>query len=143
MSFVRGKDAQVWITDSGGTQREVSAFADQAESTLESDILDTTTFGSSFKSAIRGYLGFSGSLQGKYDQSGTFSPDVWFVGLINAASTVVSTLTLAPSGSVASTPYERAAVFFSNYKKSIPVDNIVTWTCDYQLANGSVTRATF
>lgn len=143
MAFVRGKDAQVWATDSGGTARELTSFTDSVESTLESDVLDTTTLGSAYKSAIRGFLGFSGSLSGKYDSGATATPDQWFTDLITAASTVTSSVTIADAGSASGRPYERAAVFFSNYKKSIPVDNVVTWTVDYQLASGSVTRATF
>lgn len=143
MAFVRGKDAQVWITDTAAATKEISTFADSVDSTLEVEVLDTTTFGSTYKSAIKGYLGYSGSISGKYDNSGTASPDKYFIDLITAASTVTSTLTIAPAGSTTLLPYERAAVFFSNYQKSIPVDNIVTWSVDYQLASGSVTRGTF
>jgi hypothetical protein len=142
MAFARGKDTQVYATDAGGTQRELTAYTDSMSSNFESDILDTTVFGSAYRSSIRGFLGFSGSLSGKWDSAATATPDQWLVDLITAASTVVSTLTWFPNGSAAGRKYERAAVYFSNYQKESAVDDIVTWSCDYELASGSVTVGT-
>ena len=143
MAFVRGKDTQIWATDANATQREFTAYADNISSTLESENLDTTVFGSSFKSSIRGFLGYSGSMSGKWDSAATVTPDQWLSDLITAAATVTSTLTFAPSGSASGRKYERASVYFSNYQKESAVDAIVTWSCDWQLASGSVTYGTF
>lgn len=144
MGAVRGKDAQTWITTAAAATVEISTFTTSVESSFDSDILDTTTQGgTAYKSAIRGFLGYTGSISGIYEANSTVSPDKYFVDLITAAATVSSTLTESPSGSSAGNVYERASVFFQNYKKSIPVDGLVTWSVDYQLASGSVTRATF
>jgi hypothetical protein len=141
-SFTRGKDAQAFITDASGTSREITTYVDNADSNLESEVLDTTCWGGSFKSSVRGFLGWTGTITGKYDQGTAATPDQWFYNLITAASTVSSDLTLYPAGSAATRQFDKGSVFFQNYKKSIPVDNIVTWSVDFQLATGSVHRGT-
>jgi hypothetical protein len=143
MAFVRGKDTQIWATTAAAAQVEFTAFCDNVSSTLESENLDTTVFGNAYKSSVRGFLGYTGSLSGKWDNAATATPDQWLSDLITAASTVTSTLTLAPSGSASGRKYERAAVYFSNYAKESAVDGIVTWSCDWALASGSVTYGTF
>jgi hypothetical protein len=142
MAFPRGKDAQFFITDSAGTSREVSAFVTSGEGEVGAEILDTTTCGGpSFKSSIKGFLSWKGSLSGMYDQGTAATPDQWFDGLIKSSS-AASTLTIWPAGSAAARQYDTGAVWFVNYKKSIPVDNVVTWSVDFELAAGSVHRGT-
>jgi hypothetical protein len=143
MAFARGKDGQVFITNAAGTSVEISTFVTSFETSFESEVLDTTTIGgTAYKSSIRGFLGYSGSINGNYDDAATSTPDKYFIDLITAASTVTSTAKFFPAGSASGKRFEQAAVYFQNYKKSIPVDNIVTWSVDYQLASSSVTQGT-
>lgn len=144
MAFVRGKDGQVWITDSAGIQRELSSFVTTVDDSLTAEELDTTTIGgTSYKSSIRGFLGYSGSINGLFDNGSTAVPDKYLQDLINAASTVTSTLTLAPAGSAAGRRYTQATVNFTSYDRSVPVDGMVTFTANFSLASGSVTAGTF
>lgn len=144
MAFTRGKDAQVWITDSAGTTRELSSFVTSVDDSIESEILDTTTIGgTAYKSSIRGFLNFTGSINGNYDDGSTATPDKYLSDLLTAASTVTSTITIAPAGSASGKRYDRAAVYFQNYQKSIAVDGLVTFSVDFALASGSVTQGTF
>jgi hypothetical protein len=142
MAFNRGKDTELYITDSAGTARNITTYASGYDQTLESDELDTTVFGSAYKSAIRGFLGFSGSVNGMWDSAATANPDQWFTDLITAASTVTSTMTVFPNGSASARKYYRAAVYFGNYKVSSAVDAMITWSADFTLASGSVTIGT-
>lgn len=143
MGFVRGKDSQIWISDAGATSREISLFVTSFDSAFDSEVLDTTTIGgTAYKSSIRGFLDFKGTVNGNYDDGATATPDKYFIDLITAASTVTSTVKLFPAGSSSGKRYEQAAVYFKNYKKSIAVDGIVTFSVDYQLASGSVTQGT-
>ncbi len=142
MAFVRSKDGVVIITDASGAAKTITTFVDGVDDTLESEILDTTTFGSAYKSSTRGFIGYSGSIKGKWDANGSLTPEFFFNGLITANGTVTSTLAYYPNGSAAAKPYTSAAVYFSNYAKSAPVDDIVTWSVDFQLANGSVVLGT-
>jgi hypothetical protein len=142
MAFVRGKDTQIFVTTAAAATVELTAFADNVSTNLESENLDTTVFGSAYKSSIRGYLGYSGSMSGKYDSAATATPDQWFSDLIVAAATVTSTVTVFPAGSAAGRKYERSAVYFSNYQKESAVDSMVTWSVDFMLASGSVTYGT-
>ena len=142
MAFVRGKDGVVTITDAAGTIRNITTFVDGVDDTLESEVLDTTTFGNAYRSSTRGFIGYSGTIRGKWDANGSLTPEFWINGLINANGTVTSTLWSAAAGSAAGRPYTSAAVYFSNYAKSQPFDDVVTWTVDFQLANGSVVLGT-
>lgn len=142
MAFVRSKDGVVTITDSGGSSRTITTFVDNVEDTLESEVLDTTTFGSAYRSSTRGFINYTGNISGKWDANGSSTPEFWFNGLINANGSITSTLAYYPSGSAAGKPYTSAPVYFSNYGKSAPVDDIVTWSVDFQLASGSVVLGT-
>lgn len=142
MAFVRGKDTSFYLTDSGGTQRTVTTYGDSVSVTLESEILDTTTFGSAYKSSTRGFIAFTGSISGKWDNGATATPDQWFTDLITASGTVTSTMTYFPAGSASGAKYYRASVYFANYNVETAVDGIATWSADFELASGSVTIGT-
>jgi len=142
MAFNRGKDTQIFITDSAAASKEITAYSSGYEQTLEADTLDTTVFGNAYKSGVRGFLGFSGSVNGMWDSAATANPDQWLTDLITAASTVTSTMTVFPNGSASGRKYYRAAVYFGNYKVSSAVDQMITWSADFTLASGSVTIGT-
>ena len=142
MAFVRAKDGIVTISDATGTVRTITAFVDGVDDKLESDILDTTTYGNAYKSSTRGFINYTGTIKGKWDSNGSLTPEQWITGLINANGTVVSNLWYGPAGSAAAKPYTSAAVYLSNYGRSGAFDGIVTWSVDFQLASGSVVSGT-
>lgn len=143
MSKSRGKDGQLFITDANGTSREITSFVDGLDDTFERETYDATVWGAGGgRERVPGFFDKTGTISGKWDTNGTASPEVWFPALIMADGTVTSTLTNFPNGSASGRRYERAAVFFTNYSKSQPYDGLVTWTADYELANGTVTVGT-
>lgn len=142
MAFVRGKDGKVFITDSNATSRDITTFVDNVEHSLERESLDTTTFGSTYRSTTGGFVNWTGTISGKWDNGGTATPDNWFYGLITAASTVTSTLTYFPNGSASGLPYWSGTVNFGNYAPSAPYDDVITWKVEFSLATGGVTRGT-
>jgi hypothetical protein len=143
MAVTRGKDAQVWITDSGGTSREITSFVDNTDLDWARETYDATTYGAGGRQRVGGFVDWTGTLTGKWDNAGTATPDQWFTDLVIAAGTVSSQLTVAPNGSATGRPYHRGRVFFSNYAPSMPYDGLVTWSVDFELADGTVTRGTF
>jgi hypothetical protein len=142
MSKVRGKNAQVFITDVGGTAREITSFCDGFDDSFERETYDATTYGSGGRERQGGFVDWTGTITGKWDNGGTATPDQWFPALIIADGTVTSQLTDLPNGSASGRPYHRGNVFFSNYAVSQPFDGMVTWSVDFELADGTVTRGT-
>lgn len=142
MSKTRGKDAQTFITDSGGTSREITSFVDGFDDSWERETYDATTHGAGGRERTGGFVDWTGTITGKWDNGGTATPDEWFTALIIASGTVTSRLTNFPNGSASGRPYRVGRVYFSNYAVSEPYDNLVTWSVDFELADGTVTRGT-
>lgn len=143
MAFIRGKTAEVYITDVGGTSRNITGFCDNTDLEWGRESYDATTYGTGGRQRVPGFVDFTGTLTGKWDNAGTATPDEWFTGLINdTTGTVTSQLTIFPAGSATGRPYHRGRVLVSNYSVGVPYDGLVTWSLDYELADGTVTRGT-
>ena len=143
MSGVRAKNGKVFITDVNGTVREITTFVDNVSHSLEEERLDDTRYGNAYKASTGGFIGWSGTITGKWESGGTTTPDKWFYDLITeAAGTVTSTLTYFPAGSASGLPYWAGTVGYSKYGTDGPYDNLVTWSAEFELATGGVTRGT-
>ena len=142
MSFVRGKDGVVTITDAAGTMRTITGFVDAIDDQLQSEILDTTVFGTAYKSSTRGFINYTGSIKGKWDGNGSLTPEQWFPPLITAAGSITSVLWYGPAGSAAGKPYALGTVHFANFSRSGAYDSIVTWAVDFELATGAFATGT-
>lgn len=143
MAIPSGANTAVWLTDSGGTQRNLSTFCDSTDVSWDRDALETTTYSSSAAPArtrIPGLQDGSFSLGGKWDNGGTGTPDQWLSGLIGG--TVTTTFVLALNGSASGRPYDTGAAICTSYAKSAPFDDVVTWSADFQVTAG-ITRGTF
>jgi hypothetical protein len=139
LPITHGKDAAVYLTDTGATQRNLTAFCDNVEVSWEVDIAESTTFGSNHRTKIKGLEDTTFTLSGKFDNAGTGTPDQWLAALVQG--TVASTFFIFPNGSAASRPYDTGSAWLTSYTKSIPVDDIVTWSADFEVT-GRPTRGT-
>jgi hypothetical protein len=142
MAIVRAKDGVVTIVDATGTLRNITTFVDGVDDSFETEILDTTTYGAAYKSSTRGFIGWSGSIKGKWDGNGSLTPEQWFPPLITAAGSITSVLWYGPAGSAAGKPYALGTVHFANFSRSGAYDSIVTWAVDFELATGAFATGT-
>ena len=142
MSKVRGKNAQAFITDASGTSREITSFVDGFDDDFDRETYDATTWGAGGRERTGGFIDWTGTITGKFDNGGTATPEQWFPDLIAADGTVTSILTDFPAGSASGRRYKQARVYFRNYSLGQPYDNLVTWSVGYELADGTVTRGT-
>src|SRR6185503_3459784 len=69
MAFRHGKNAVVTVN-----AVDLSAFCDNLELSIDVDTADTTTFGSSWKSAVAGVAGATAELSGDYDPTASTGP---------------------------------------------------------------------
>jgi len=143
MPIQRARDGFVSMTDVGGTVRNITSFVDNFTSTTAADELETTVYGASARTFIRGYSSWEGTISGKFDSLGSSTPHFWIHQHIDAAATIYSTLVHAPAGSATGRPFELGTVMLSNYSLQGPFDDIVTWSVDFRLAAGSVALGTY
>jgi hypothetical protein len=137
--LVHGKDAAVFLTDTVPTQRNLSAFCDNIDVSWEVDIAESTTFGANHRTKVKGLEDTTFSISGKYDNAGTATPDQWLTGL--AQGTVTTSFVIFPNGSAASRPFYSGTAWLTNYTTSIPVDDVVTFSADFEVT-GRPTRGT-
>lgn len=141
MAKVHGKDSQVFLDDSGGTPRDLTSFVTSIDTSWTRDVSQTTTMGNDAHSYVGGLQDGTFTLSGRFDNGGTATPDQWMVGLLQAAGSVTATFTILAGGSAAGLPYDRGECYITDYSRSDPYDDVVTWSADFQVTGG-VTRGT-
>ena len=141
MAKVHGKDSQVFLDDAAGTPRELTSFVTSIDTSWSRAVSQATAMGQDAHEYLGGIQDGTFSLNGRFDAGGTATPDQWLIGLLQAAGTVTATFTILAGGSAAGLPFDRGECFITDYSKSDPYDDVVTWSADFQVT-GAVTRGT-
>ncbi len=116
MAFKHGAPTSVWFN-----RIEMSGYLKSAEMSVDIDTADTTTFGSTWKSAITGLPGYTFSSEGLYDPGVTVMYD-------NLALDT-GALTFCPGGGASIGDRARLMnVTASNYTESAPIDDAVSFS---------------
>jgi hypothetical protein len=129
MAFKHGKATSVWL---GG--KDLSPFLNATDFSVDVDTADTTTYGSTWKSAAAGQAGSKTDFAGLYDP--TLADLVTLLAIDPGPAGTV--LTYAPAGSLAIGDLARlVSVVETGYAESSPVGGMVA--CKYQvLGSGAV-----
>jgi hypothetical protein len=125
MAFVHGKSAAVLLDGA-----DVSAYFNQAETNIEVDTGETTTFGSSWKTYI------AGQAAGTFPFSGYFDPtwnDLWD----NIGDAPGSVLTFGPGGVAVGAAVRLVKVLTASYTEGAEIGGVVTFDWDVT-ADGTV-----
>ena len=141
MPFVHGRSAAFYLTDAVATQRNLTAFVDSVDFSMDEDASETTTLGNSARTYVPGLYTGTIEISGKWDNGGTATPDQWIPALITAG-TISPTFNYAANGSAAGRPFQSGACIVTNYAASSPYDDVVTWSASMQIT-GAITRGTF
>jgi len=141
MAFVHGRNAAFYLTDSVATQRNLTAYIDSVDFSMDEDASESTVLGLGARTYVPGLYTGTISLSGKWDNGSTATPDQYLDQLITAG-TITPTWVYAPNGSAATRPYRTGACVVTNYSASSPYDDVVTWSATLQIS-GAVTRGTF
>jgi hypothetical protein len=125
------------LDNAAGTLTDISAYVDSVGGIANTtDMLDTTTFGSTSKSFIGGLRnGDTISVSGKWDA--TLNTQI--TALLGATST--STFEYSPAGTAGGTPKVSGECLVSNYEVSSAVADLVTFSVSLQIT-GNVTHGT-
>ena len=119
MAFVHGKAAEITVATV-----VLSTFCNAADLAIDIDTADTSTFGSSWKTALAGLAGGKLDLNGDFDPTTTTGPASALSALIGAAPFAVI---YEPGGAAANQSRTFNAILTS-YAESSPVGGVVAFT---------------
>lgn len=131
MPFKHGKSTAVWL---GG--KDLSPFLNAADFSVDVDTADTSTFGSSWKSAIAGLAAAKADFAGLYDPTMTDLQSL----LTLDAGVAATVLTYCPAGALAIGDRARLMdVIETAYSESSPVGGVIAtkWSA-YDARNAAV-----
>lgn len=134
MAFRHGKSAVVTVN-----AVDLSTFCDNLDLSVDVDTADTTTFGSTWKSALVGLPGGKLEISGDYDPTATTGPASAIFACITGAVPVA--VVHKPGGTLSGQRTNSFNAIVTNYSESSPVGGIVKFKASL-LATGAVTPTT-
>lgn len=142
MAFVHGKATVFQVTDSGATNRDLSAYLTNVSFPRDFDTAETSTFGNTYKTYIVGLGSSTIQIQGRYDSTATSGPDVVLSGLIGLTTT--STVKYGPEGLTTGKVQYNGLFFLSQYQITGSISSDVTFTAQFVLgSNAGITKTTW
>ena len=133
-TFFHGKDAEVYINDSGDTERNLTSYATSVGIPAEVETAEVSTLGDDDKVYVTGLRDRTISIEGKWD--GTV--DGYLSGLLGGTPRVWKVF---PAGSAAGRPYYSGSAILTSYEVSADVGDAVSFSAEIQ-NSGAVTRGT-
>lgn len=135
-TFFHGKDAAIYINDSGGTERDLTSYGTTVGFSRDVDTAEASTFGDDDKVYVVGLRDATFTLEGMLDAT----VDGYLSGLLGG--TAPRAFKYAPAGSVAGRPYYSGSAILTNYEPSSDIGDVVGFSAEFQVS-GAVTRGTF
>lgn len=136
-AVAHGRNAQLFVTDTGGTCRNVSGDMNNIVLTWTRDNPDATTLTFDSHQRIPGLR--DATLTGAYVWNGaetTGAPQVMDNLLAASANTLIQ---FCPAGSISGCPLYTACMLINSHAITAPVNGVVAGTFAFALASGSVT----
>lgn len=141
MAFRPGFRAYVGLDNAGGSLQNLSAYFDDVSLPYSTEMLETTTFGSSVKRFIAGLSGGDTvSLSGPMDV--TVVSHIGSCLAAQAAGTAGFSFEYGPGGSVAGQPKQTCEVLIAGFEPSTGVGGRAELSLTLQI-DGAVTTATY
>lgn len=134
MAFRHGKNAQITIN-----AVDLSTFCDSLDLAIDVDTADTTTFGSTWKSAIAGLAGAKLELSGAYDPTASTGPASAIFACITGGVAVA--VVHKPGGTLTGQRTNSFNAIVTAYSESSPVGGRVGFKAGL-LVTGAVTPTT-
>lgn len=133
-TFFHGKDAAVYITDSTGTERNLTSYATSVGLPTEVETAEVSTLGDDDKVYVTGLRDRTISIEGKWDAT----VDGYLAGL---AGGTARGWKVFPAGSASSLPYYSGSAILTSFEVSSDIGDAVSFTAEFQ-NSGAVTRGT-
>ena len=136
MPKIHGKNSVIYITDSGGTCRNLSGDLNNIVLSWSKANIDTTTFGMSDTERIQGIRDATLTGAGFYNETDTTGIHAVLQGIM-AASTATCII-YAPGGSVAGCVLISGCYLIASYEITGPIAGAVAAAFSFEQASGSL-----
>lgn len=133
-TFFHGKDAAVYVTDSGGVERNLTDYATSVGLPVEVETAEVSTLGDDDKVYVTGLRDRTISIEGKWD--GTV--DGYLSGLLGGTARAWKVF---PAGSAAGRPFYSGSAILTSYEVTADIGDAVGFSAEFQ-NSGAVTRGT-
>lgn len=132
MAATHGKSAQFYLTDSGSTERNITAGLTSAAIARTADVAETSALGDSAKTYVAGLKDATIPLGGPRDAT--------IEGYVEGVVGTSTAFAYFPEGSASGKIKYSGSVIITAYNPSSSVDDATRWSAECQVT-GAVTRA--
>jgi len=135
-TFRHGKNSVFKVDNSGGTLTDISNVLNNVSMPREIETVETTSFGSSYRTYVVGFQNATISIEGTFDAT----VDAHIAGILGQDATV--SFEYGPEGSTASQVKYTGEAYATSYETSGAVGEVVTFSAEFQVS-GAITRGTY
>lgn len=135
-SFKHGKNTVFKLDNSGGSLTDISNVLNNVGFPRETEILETTSFGSGYRTYVVGFQNATISIEGSWDAT----VDAHLSGVLGQDATL--SFEYGPEGSTAGSIKYTGEAYLTSYETSGAVGEIVSFSAELQVS-GAVTRGTY
>lgn len=139
--FKHGKAGAFTITDTGSSERDVSAYVSNVDMNLSVDLPETTTLGAAgVRRQVVGLEDVTITVTGFHDIAANTGSWTVFTALLGFAT--ASTFEWGPEGTASSAPRITGSCRVASFQSGSPVDGVVPFTVEL-VGDGGFTVDTF
>lgn len=132
-TFTHGKGAEFYLTDSGGTERNLTTYLNTATMPRSVDTAEASTFGDDDKVYVAGLRDATISLEGQIDAT----VDGYLTGLLGGTPRAWAYF---PQGSASTYVKFSGSAIVTSYEPNADLGDVVGFSAELQVS-GAITRA--
>ena len=135
-TFRHGKNSVFKLDNSAGTLTDISNVLNNVSMPREIETVETTSFGSSYRTYVVGFQNATISIEGTWDAT----VDAHLAGILGQDATV--SFEYGPEGSTSTYIKYSGEAYVTSYETSGAVGEVVTFSAELQVS-GAITRGTW
>lgn len=124
MAFVHGRNTVVKVAT-----KDISPYCKSSTLEITPDIHETTGYGSANKTKQGGLIDGKFSVSGTYDNTASTGPGASIRPLIGTTAAIIRQM----EGTGTGKPQDAFSAVVGKYVETDPVDDMVTWSCDFEI----------
>lgn len=129
MAKYHGKNFQFYISDSAGSQRNISVGVNSIDLPSDQDIVDVAGFGDSKKNYVTGLADSKVTVKGQFDDTATTGSHAVLSGLVGG--TTGYRLSAAPKGSAIAYPRFEGTYLLNKYNISAAINGAIMYDAEF------------
>jgi hypothetical protein len=130
MAFAHGKDTKLTVAT-----KDISPYTKTSSYEMNADFHDTSGYGVTNKTKQGGLKDGKFTCSGTYDNTASTGPRNALHGLVGTSVAVVRN----PEGTTTGKPNDAFTAVLVKYVETNPVDDMVTWSADFEISGPVVT----